>query len=37
MRCIDDVWYDEEGNGMIENDEVKELLIPDWYRHYFMR
>lgn len=37
MYLKDGIWMDEEGNIIIEDDEVKEMLIPDWYQHYFMR
>ena len=37
MKHIDGLWLDEENNVIIEDEEIKELLIPDWYDYYFMR
>ena len=37
MRHEGNLWLDENNNVIISDEEVKELLIPDWYRHYFMR
>ena len=37
LELKDGFWLDEEGNVIIEDDEVQEMLIPDWYQHYFMR
>lgn len=37
MKELDDMVLDDDGNIIIEKDEIQYLLIPDWYAHYFMR